>query len=87
MHTVYYGNSPLPLSDIFPKATQNHEHELRNINNFSIPRPKKDFFKKMPPFSFPELWNNLEEAKLYVNFTTFQIALKNRLLNNLSDPQ
>jgi len=80
MHLVYYGDCPLPLLEIFPKAAPNHEHDLRTTNNFFIPRPKSEFFKKMPPFNFPETWNNLEEAKLYVNNTTFQIALKNRLL-------
>jgi len=80
MHSVFYGDCPSSFLEIFPKAAPNHEHDLRTINNFFIPRPKSEFFKKMPPFNFPETWNNLEEAKLYVNYTTFQLALKNRLL-------
>jgi len=86
MHSVFYGDCPPPLSDIFPKAVPNHNHDLRNLNNFFIPRPKTEFFKKMPPYNFAETWNSLEEAKLYVNNTTFQIALKNRLLASLLPP-
>jgi len=83
MHSIFYAYSPTTVVDLFPKSLNDHEHDLRRFNNFAIPRPRNEFFKKMPPFNFPSLWNSLEESKLYHNRVTFQTALKFKLLNEL----
>jgi len=82
MHSVFYEYCPRTFNDIFTKTRPIHDHDLRNINNFNTPRPKTDWYKRMPPFSFTSKWNALEEAKLYPNRVTFQIMLKGRLLEN-----
>jgi len=84
MHSVFYGYCPKTFDDIFTKNPVRHDHDLRNHNNFTVPRPRIDWFKRMPPFSFTSHWNSLEEAKLYNNRKTFQIMLKGRLLLNLA---
>jgi len=85
MHSVFYGSSPKTFNEIFQKNPIRHDHDLRNHNNFAVPRPRLDWFKRMPPFSFTSHWNSLEEAKLYQNKVTFQIMLKGRLLQNLAN--
>jgi len=82
MHSVFYEYCPRTFNDIFTKTRPLHDHDLRNINNFDIPRPKTDWYKRMPPFSFTSKWNALEEAKLYLNRVTFPIMFKGRLLEN-----
>jgi len=82
MHSVYYNYSPPTFSESFICNPPGHDHDLRQINNFHIPRPRIDWYKKMPLFDFPQTWNNLEEAKLYRNRKTFQIMLKGRLIQS-----
>jgi len=84
MHTVFYGNCPQTFTEIFAKSPVIHDHDLRNVNIFTIPRPRIDWFKKMPPFAFTTFWNSLEEAKLYRNYTTFQIMLKGKLMQKFA---
>jgi len=81
MHSVFYNYCPPTFSDTFLTTPPAHDHNLRNLNNFVIPRPRIDWFKKMPPYDYPTTWNGLEEAKLYPNRKTFQIMLKGRLIH------
>lgn len=84
MHSVYYGYCPNSFSNNFQKRINlEFDHEMRNYNNFLVPHPRTEWFKKMPPYSFATLWNGLEERKLYANRATFSIALKNDLLSKL----
>jgi len=80
MHSVFYEYCPITVAEICVKNPQRHNHNLRNYNNFNVSRPRIDWYKKMPPFSFTTYWNSLEEAKLYRNKTTFLIMLKGKLL-------
>jgi len=84
MHSVYYEYCPKSFINNF--ATKNvgrHEHDLRNLNNFNLPHPRSEYFKKLPPYSFVQNWNDLEEQKLYNNRKTFKISLTEKLLNDL----
>jgi len=83
MHSIFYEYCPISMRESFVKNQNDHNHDLRNINNFYVVRPRIDWFKKMPLFSFTSHWNSLQEDKLYQNRTTFQIMLKGRLLMNL----
>lgn len=86
MHSVYYNYCPKSFNELFLKKINNEDdHELRNYNNFLIPLPKTEWYKKMPPFSFPSTWNNLAEPKLYNNRFTFQHALKEQLFGDMQN--
>jgi hypothetical protein len=68
-----------------------HDHELRNQNMYHLPNPRNELFKKSPLYQLPLCWNALDESKYHQNKTTFTIALKDKLLEelnlNLNHPQ
>ena len=60
-------------------------YELRNNPEFLLPAPRIEFFLKQPMYSLPYEWNNLDDVRFQNNKITFQINLKNNLLNSLSE--
>ena len=50
----------------------------------TIPLIKYDHLKNIPFFSFPAEWNALDDLRFQTNKITFQIALKNNLISELS---
>ena len=59
------------------------EHDLRNNNDFTLPFPKYENFKKSPLYSLPNAWNNLGDVKFQPNKFTFCVALVDQLLEQL----
>jgi hypothetical protein len=60
-------------------------YELRNANNFIVPFARTESFKKIPLFALPKIWNEeIGYLRLQHNKITFQIALKDHLLESLS---
>jgi len=84
MHSVFYEYCPRSFVNNFAiKKEGRHDHDLRNLNNFNLPFPRSESFKKFPPYSFIQIWNNLEEPKLYANPKTFKNAITENMLNEL----
>jgi hypothetical protein len=83
MHSIVNNYCPVSLSNIFlTNATRDNGHALRNDDEFIIPHHRIEQFKKMPLYTLPLSWNNLNtELKAQTNKTTFRIALKYDLLN------
>jgi len=81
---LQYDYCPATLRDIFSKNPVQENLNLRQFNDFIIPRPRIEQFKKFPQYSLPALWNSLNEAELYNNRITFQKALKDKLLDELN---
>ena len=82
MHSIEYHYCPSSFTNTWQK---NHTRniQLRNGNDFYLPSPKIEFFKKIPLYSLPLEWNNLpDELKFQFNRHTFKIALKNHLFEN-----
>ena len=82
MHSIEYGYCPPSFQTTWQK---NHERniQLRNENNFYLPSPKIEFFKRIPLYSLPNEWNILPaELKYQFNRFTFKIALKSYLLES-----
>ena len=82
MHSIEYQYCPPSFTNIWQK---NHIRniQLRNGNDFYIPSPKIEFFKRIPLYSLPLEWNNLpDELKFQFNRHTFKIALKNHLFES-----
>ena len=50
----------------------------------TIPLIKYDHLKNIPFFSFPAEWNAIDDLRFQTNKITFQIALKNNLISELS---
>ncbi len=57
------------------------DRPLRNADNFTLPNPHTELFKKLPLYSLPLEWNNLDDAKYIRNRMTFKTAIKFSLLN------
>ena len=86
MHSIKYNYAPDSFKDTW---TLNEEREraydLRNNSDFLLPAPRIEFFKKQPMYSLPFEWNQLDDVRFQNNKITFQINLKNNLLNSLND--
>ncbi len=71
-----------------PSCQKNSErnigHELRNENDYYLPPPKLEFFKRIPLYSLPAAWNAAGDLRLQQNKTTFKIALKDKLMNEVN---
>ena len=81
MHSIEYGYGPISFFETWQKNHQRNQNlNLRNADDFYLPAPKYDFFKRIPVYSLPNEWNNLaEEIKYQFNRTTFKIAVKSHL--------
>ena len=55
---------------------------LRNRNEYFVPRSNFSFFNRFPLYTLPQTWNNAGIVTFYNNTTTFKIALLNELLEN-----
>ncbi len=65
---------------------RNTEHTLRNLDNFTIPFPRTEQFKKSPLYFLPKHWNDLpNEDKAQTNRFTFQSQIKNSLFQKIAD--
>ena len=84
MHSIYYQYAPISFENIWLTHTQhNPNYNLRNANDFILPNPRIELFKKIPIYSLPNAWNQAGNLTFYENRTTFSIALKNMLYENL----
>jgi len=82
MHPIFHGYTRFMTSfDLtwLKNSQRNLPIELRNANDFQIPKPKKENFKRSPMYSLLFTWNNSGHFKHYTNLTTFKIALKSYL--------
>jgi hypothetical protein len=86
MHSIEYNYAPPSFANIWTKNYINQgDRPLRNADNFMLPNPHTELFKKSPLYSLPFEWNNLDETKYIRNRTTFKTAIKFSLLNTLID--
>ena len=66
-------------------STINPELNLRNSNDIILPQPRTDLFKKLPSYSLPKTWNELNDLKFQHNPTTFRISLNDFLFSSLHE--
>jgi hypothetical protein len=87
MHSIEFNYAPSAFANTWTKNNErNIGHELRNENDYVLPYPRIEFFKKIPIYSLPAAWNAAGDLRFYQNRTTFRIALKDQLLAEL-DPE
>ena len=84
MHAIHYEYAPRSFANSFPKNVQREvNYELRNTSHYIVPAAKTENFKKFPLYTFPKAWNDLGDLSFQRNKRTFQIALKNYLLETI----
>ena len=84
MHSIAFKYSPKSFDNIWIKNSERIiDLNLRNEDNFYVPAPKIDLFKKMPIYSLPLEWNNCGILKFYENRFTFKHALREQLYTEL----
>lgn len=84
MHAIYYNHAPLSFTGIWQTQAQLHPNiNLRNANDFHLPFPRIELFKRSPLYSLPLAWNNLGDLRFQHNSFTFKIALLDSLHNNI----
>jgi hypothetical protein len=86
MHSVEYSYNIDSFNNIWQKNNvRNLTQELRNTDMYILPFTRIEQIRKFPFYSLPHTWNNMGNAKLQRNRTTFKIALIGELLDSLSE--
>jgi sarcosine oxidase/L-pipecolate oxidase len=87
MHSVEYNLAPSSFEGVWQKNNERDQAlNLRNANDYIIPYPRTETFKKSTYYSLPLMWNHLSPFLRYQpNKTTFKWALKAHLLEELSE--
>jgi hypothetical protein len=84
MHSIEYNYAPKTFINTWTKNNaRNIDLTLRNDEDYSLPHPRVEFFKKIPIYSLPAAWNAAGDLRFYQNKTTFKIALKDKLLSEI----
>jgi hypothetical protein len=82
MHSIIYNYSPKSFKGIWTtNREQTQIYELRNNDQLTLPYPRIELFNRLPLYTLPLLWNQLDAIKLQHNRTTFKIALREKLLS------
>jgi len=86
MHTIAHNLAPSSFAHTWTtNANRDPNINLRNANEFYLPQPRTDTFKKSTLYSLPSVWNSLSPfISLQPNKITFKWALKAHLLEELA---
>ena len=83
MHSIRYNYAPKSFENVFVHNNERDiDYNLRNNDEFALPAVRIEFFKRFPLYTFPHAWNSLGDITFQSNRVTFQIALKNHLLDS-----
>ena len=83
MHSIHHKYSPESLHNIFPSNNnRNLGYELRNNEDYSIPRIRFEYLRNFPLYSFPSTWNSAPDYKILAHPLSFKIALRNEILRS-----
>jgi hypothetical protein len=84
MHSIEYKYAPKAFNNTWQKNSErNIGHVLRNENDYFLPHPRLEQFKRIPLYSLPAAWNAAGDIRLQNNKITFKIALKDKLMEDL----
>jgi hypothetical protein len=85
MHSIEYGYGQQSFFLLWQKNFQrNPTANLRNADDFYIPTARVDSFKRIPIYTFPLEWNNLNiEIKAQYNKAIFRRALREYLIEGI----
>jgi hypothetical protein len=86
MHSIEYDYALTSFRGIWNKNYLNQgDRPLRNADDYTLPNPRTELFKKSPLYTLTLEWNNLDENRYIRNRTTFKTTLKYNLLSSLMD--
>ena len=84
MHSVSYEYAPRSFNQTWQKNNlRQNDYNLQNLNDFTLPNPRIEQFKRFPIYSLPMEWNQERVLTLYENKVTFKIALRDQLFAEL----
>jgi hypothetical protein len=88
MHSVNYKYAPKSFENTWQKnINRQPERTLRNAEEFNLPQPRTEMYKRSTYYALPAAWNTLApEVKFQQNRLTFRWALKANLLAELDEP-
>jgi len=82
MHAYHYNYAPSVFRNLWPlNADRELTQNLRSNNEYQIPRPFLEFFKRISMYTLPQTWKMAGFFKHYRNEKTFKTALKDYLLD------
>ena len=85
MHSVVHNYAPISFNYIWVRNIDRpNEYNLRNDHEFTLPNPRIEQFKKLPIYALPLEWNMAGDLIYYENRTTFRIALRNQLFEEIN---
>ena len=85
MHSIYYNYSKTTF-EFHLNNSLTHNFELRNLDDFTIPRSYRCVLDKMPMFDFPKTWNLCNpDFKVINDRVEFKTILKYGLLDRLDN--
>ena len=87
MHTIEHKLAPRSFANTWVRNINREPAiNLRNANDFYLPQPRTETFKKSTYYALPAAWNSLTPfLKYQPNKLTFKWALKAHLLDELPD--
>jgi hypothetical protein len=82
MHSYHYSYAPPSFNNTWITNARHHPGvELRNGEDYYIPRPNLTLFTLLPLYSFPSAWNEAGPSKYHNNPILFKNLLKEELLS------
>jgi hypothetical protein len=87
MHSIRYNYAPKSFSRTWTRNNNRPgNYNLRNDEQFAIPVPRIELFKRLPYHALPTEWNNSGNLQFYENKITFKHALREQLFTELLEP-
>ena len=84
MHSYHYNYAPSLFNDTWIlNAIRYPDRELRNADDYYIPRPNLTLFTKLPLHSLPSAWNDAGASKYHANVALFKSCLRAELTGRL----
>jgi exonuclease III len=84
MHSYHYNYAPPSFNDTWIlNSVRYPERELRNADDYYLPRPNLTLFTNLPLYSLPLSWNEAGPSKYHANVALFKFCLRAELSGQL----
>jgi hypothetical protein len=83
MHSYHFNYAPPSFNDTWILNSVRYPgRELRNANDYHLPRPNLSLFTNLPLYSLPQAWNEAGPYKYHANVALFKFSLRAELSGN-----
>jgi hypothetical protein len=84
MHSYHYNYAPHSFNDTWILNSARYpERELRDADDYYLPRPNLSLFTNLPFYSLPLSWNDAGPSKYHANVALFKYCLRAELSGQL----